>query len=244
MRSQRTTPSPSIPSGANDGGYDNSGTESQKEHFVDWWWEMGAASFSLACVASIVAILSTVQDKARSEWTFLILPNSLVAIFSTFVQSLAHGSCGVLHQSTQVGILCSGAACIVTCSGVRRGESWSLGGADAAVGNQGSEVACQLGCSHHNSGSCLGAFCPGYHHLPPPRSPRIWSSQLWDCIRLRSDLWRLLDLRQRHLWYVFTQSLHFITNRRNSRSFRLHNGPQDASRSPERRLQSRLPRPL
>lgn len=83
MRSQRTTPSPSIPSGANDGGYDNSGTESQKEHFVDWWWEMGAASFSLACVASIVAILSTVQDKARSEWTFLILPNSLVAIFST-----------------------------------------------------------------------------------------------------------------------------------------------------------------
>lgn len=51
--------------------------------FGDWWWEIGAALFSLACVASIVAILSTVQDKARSEWKFLILPNSLVAVFST-----------------------------------------------------------------------------------------------------------------------------------------------------------------
>lgn len=51
--------------------------------FASWKWELLAAVFSISCMAAVVAILATVQDKPLDHWRFSIQPNSMVSIFST-----------------------------------------------------------------------------------------------------------------------------------------------------------------
>lgn len=55
----------------------------------EWKWELLACIFSLACMAAIVAILSTFQGKALQDWNLPggILPNSVVSIFATLSKS-------------------------------------------------------------------------------------------------------------------------------------------------------------
>lgn len=54
-------------------------------HFRDWYWELIAAVFSLACVVAIVVILRTYQEKSLSSWHFYFdtTPNTIIALLST-----------------------------------------------------------------------------------------------------------------------------------------------------------------
>ncbi|USP76811.1 hypothetical protein yc1106_04085 [Curvularia clavata] len=58
---------------------------SRRLHFRDWYWEIVAAVFSLACVIAIIVLLKTYQEKSLSRWRFYhdITLNTLVALLST-----------------------------------------------------------------------------------------------------------------------------------------------------------------
>lgn len=53
--------------------------------FRDWYWEFAAATFSLACVVTVIVILRFYQGKSLSTWHFFhdITLNTVVALLST-----------------------------------------------------------------------------------------------------------------------------------------------------------------
>ncbi|KAF2109829.1 hypothetical protein BDV96DRAFT_584642 [Lophiotrema nucula] len=54
-----------------------------KSYIVPWWWEVLGASFSIAFLSSIFAILLVVDNKSINSWHFRIEPNALVSVFAT-----------------------------------------------------------------------------------------------------------------------------------------------------------------